>query len=173
MTVHGVRHSSEYETSNNPMVQVRLKYENINVNIPRLVDRSRCPYRWMCLKMSLQCIILCGIFIRLFAALFCWLQVDVIRHCFAQLDKVPDTVHHTKSCVGMNEWIGNKVTKIKLLQVHFGVDVFLLYYFKILGSSIINIHLVFPPMTLTSSVSLFGLLEMCSLDSIALMKMAS
>ena len=68
---------------------------NMSINVPRVTDRSWFSCLWMCLKVNVECTIVCGVVVGLFATFLWWLDLIIRQHCSPDWEKIPERIYRT------------------------------------------------------------------------------
>ena len=74
---------------------------NISINVPRVTDRSWFSCLWMCLKVNVECTIVCGVVVGLFATLLWWFDLIVGPYCSLDWEKIPERLHRTRLMIDL------------------------------------------------------------------------
>ena len=63
---------------------------------PKVVDYSPFTSLWMCLKVSIESTVLCGVFVGLYATFLWWLELDIRMYCLEDWNAVHERIHRTQ-----------------------------------------------------------------------------
>ena len=66
---------------------------NTSVALPRVADQSGLASLWMCLKVSIESTVFCGVLVGLYATLLWWLELNVRLYCLKEWKIIPDRLH--------------------------------------------------------------------------------
>ena len=67
-----------------------------NVATPRMVDKSTLVSLWMCLKVSIESTVFCGVFVGLYATFLWWLELNIRMYCLRDWTVTPERLHHIR-----------------------------------------------------------------------------
>ena len=70
-----------------------------NTSKYKATARRQRPSLWLCLKVSLETTVVCGMIVGLLATFFWWLELNVKTYCFTEWNKIPEDLHRRRLIV--------------------------------------------------------------------------